>query len=122
MAIDEIPESSSSVAAICNIRIKLGDSFSRVFEYFSDEDFTVPRDISGSDFQFIIINAKTKTEVVSIGIGAELEISDTNELSLNVSDENKAKIHCGTKYIYKVKETTADDVLITIQEGDLIVE
>lgn len=112
-------ESNSSVAVVHDIKCKRGDTFSRIFKYWSDTAKTVPVDITGSTFKLKVFEVKTQTEILLFTMDAGLSISDTNILTLT-KNATQMILKAGV-YSYDLEKTTGT-VVLTIMKGDFIIE
>ncbi len=77
------------------IRVDAGDVFSPVWTVYEDEAGTIPEDISGYEFEFDVLNARTGAVVVSalctvlVGEVGQVQTTITDEQmqTLNPRDE-----------------------------------
>jgi hypothetical protein len=72
--------SSSSKPQKVDFKIKQGDTFRRVFQFFEDPEQTVPLDVSTATFKFIIDGEAD----LELGSGLTIQGTDSNEVLLSV--------------------------------------
>lgn len=111
--------SNSSVAAEVDIICKRGDTFSRVFQFFTGSGDTEV-DITDSDFNMEAYINKNLKPVLEFHIGDGFEITGVNEIT--AFKANTAMMIPEGTYRYDLQQTLNDGTVITRIKGNFIIE
>lgn len=112
-------ESNSSIAALHNIICKRGDTFSRVFTFFTDSTKTIPLDITASTFKLSVKNS-LNVIILEFTEPTSITLSSTNILTFHKS-EIEMSIGAGS-YKYDLQKTLSNGNILTIIKGTFTIQ
>lgn len=117
-----IQVSDSNLAKPLNISHKRGDTFFREKFFYTDETKSTILDITTDTFKMNVIKGGEESKsnpILSFTMSSGIQIISPNILRLSKS-AIEMQIRAG-KYTYDLQRTLQDGTVVTIEEGDFII-
>lgn len=110
-------ESNSATAVTHNIVCQAGDTFERVFNFWTDKAKTIPADLSGSVFSCKVTGGQLGNPLLTFTMGAGFSVA-SNALTMRKEEENM-QIQGGV-YAYDIQQEVGN-IITTIIKGSFTV-
>lgn len=110
--------SNSSVAVNLNFIHRRGDTFVRELQFFADQSYVTPLNISTDTFKLQVKHNGAVIMEFATSAGLSIEGSDTVKLTKTAVE---MQIPPGT-YRYDLQKTSSTGVVTTVLAGDFIIE
>ena len=112
--------SNSDIAVTQDFSCVRGDSFNRVFKFWTDDTKTTPVDITAMTFRMQVKVGSDSSPLLSFTIGAGFTITAPNILTMSKTDVEMQGLQTGGVK-YDIEQTDAEGNVTTIFRGSFII-